>query len=61
MATEHPMDAGVTDCHVASLLAMTVVFFALRIEFGASKYDKRVIANQSADWCGNPFPQCVAL
>ena len=54
-------DAGEADCHVASLLAMTVVFDAFRTKPGVIGYDKYVIANQSADWCGNPSSQCIAL
>ena len=55
MAAEHPTDAGDADCHVASLLAMTVVFDHFRTKTGANRNEKYVIANQSADWCGNPF------
>ena len=56
VVAEHPSDAKDTDCHVASLLAMTVVFVLFRSKSGAVSNEKYVIANQSEDWCGNPFP-----
>jgi len=31
------------------------VFDTFRSQIGANRIDKHVIANQSADWCGNPF------
>ena len=61
MAAEHPSDAGDADCHVATLLAMTEVFVTFRTKSGALMDEKYVIANQSADWCGNPFPHCEAM
>ena len=55
MAAEHPSDAGEADCHSPSGFAMTVVFDTFRTKPGAIGNEKYVIANQSADWCGNPF------
>ena len=55
MVAKHPTDAGDADCHVALLLAMTAVFDTFRTKTAACGNEKYVIANQSADWCGNPF------
>ena len=56
MAAEHPSDAGEADCHVASLLAMTVAFVIFPIKSAANRNTKAVIASQCAHWRGNPFP-----
>ena len=69
MAAEHPSDAGEADCHVAALLAMTVVFVIFRIKSAASQNIKDVIASQCAHWRGdrrecpwcNPFPSMRSI
>ena len=44
MVAEHPADAGDADCHVALLLAMTVVFDTFRNKTDATSNEKYVIA-----------------
>ena len=56
MATEHPTDAGSTDCHVALLLAMTDFSLQSALVLLQKVSKTTVIASQCAHWRGNPFP-----
>ena len=40
---------------------MTAVFKLFLGKIDADRNEKYVIANQSADWCGNPFPSMRSI